>query len=126
MPSGRCHSEVVMSDLGSSTSAAVDTFPAAYADNAKTLLDKVWDAHVVRSVAGEPDLLYVDLHLIHEATSPQAFEALRLAGRRVRRPELTIATTDHTTPTIGGIQGPDALGRKLPGPFPENCTRETG
>jgi len=113
-----------MSDLGSSTSAAVDTFPAAYADNAKTLLDKVWDAHVVRSVAGEPDLLYVDLHLIHEATSPQAFEALRLAGRRVRRPELTIATTDHTTPTIGGIEGADELGRKMLGLLQENCTRE--
>jgi len=65
----------------------------------KTLADKVWDAHVVRSVAGEPDLLYIDLHLVHEVTSPQAFDGLRLAGRPVRRPDLTIATEDHNTPT---------------------------
>ena len=65
----------------------------------KTLADKVWDAHVVRSVAGEPDLLYIDLHLVHEVTSPQAFDGLRLAGRQVRRPDLTIATEDHNTPT---------------------------
>ena len=65
----------------------------------KTLADKVWDAHVVRSVAGEPDLLYIDLHLVREVTSPQAFDGLRLAGRPVRRPDLTIATEDHNTPT---------------------------
>ncbi|MDO4718104.1 MAG: 3-isopropylmalate dehydratase large subunit [Propionibacteriaceae bacterium] len=67
---------------------------------ARTLSEKVWDAHVVRSAAGEPDLLYIDLHLVHEVTSPQAFEGLRLAGRRVRRPELTLATEDHNTPTL--------------------------
>ena len=61
----------------------------------KTLSEKVWDAHVVRSAEGEPDLLYIDLHLVHEVTSPQAFEGLRLAGRQVRRPELTLATEDH-------------------------------
>ncbi|AQP44739.1 3-isopropylmalate dehydratase large subunit [Tessaracoccus flavus] len=66
----------------------------------KTLSEKVWDAHVVRSVEGEPDLLYIDLHLVHEVTSPQAFEGLRLAGRQVRRPELTLATEDHNTPTL--------------------------
>lgn len=66
----------------------------------KTLSEKVWDEHVVRSVAGEPDLLYIDLHLIHEVTSPQAFEGLRLNGRTVRRPDLTIATEDHNVPTI--------------------------
>ena len=66
----------------------------------KTLVEKVWDEHVVRSVAGEPDLLYIDLHLIHEVTSPQAFEGLRLAGRGVRRTDLTIATEDHNTPTV--------------------------
>ncbi len=66
----------------------------------KTLADKVWDSHVVRSAAGEPDLLYIDLHLVHEVTSPQAFDGLRLAGRRVRRPDLTIATEDHNTPTL--------------------------
>jgi 3-isopropylmalate/(R)-2-methylmalate dehydratase large subunit len=66
---------------------------------ARTLSQKVWDAHVVRSVEGEPDLLYVDLHLVHEVTSPQAFEGLRLRGRRVRRPELVLATMDHNVPT---------------------------
>jgi len=66
----------------------------------KTLAEKVWDAHVVRSVPGEPDLLYIDLHLIHEVTSPQAFDGLRLAGRTVRRPDLTLATEDHNVPTI--------------------------
>ena len=66
----------------------------------KTLAQKIWADHVVRSAAGEPDLLYIDLHLIHEVTSPQAFDGLRLAGRKVRRPDLTIATEDHNTPTI--------------------------
>ena len=66
-----------------------------------TLAEKVWDAHVVRKgVDGAPDLLYIDLHLVHEVTSPQAFEGLRLAGRQVRRPDLTIATEDHNTPTL--------------------------
>jgi 3-isopropylmalate/(R)-2-methylmalate dehydratase large subunit len=67
----------------------------------RTLAEKVWDAHVVRrGEEGQPDLLYIDLHLVHEVTSPQAFEGLRLAGRRLRRPDLTIATEDHNTPTI--------------------------
>src|ERR1051326_5646701 len=65
----------------------------------KTLFDKIWDTHVVREAAGEPALLYIDLHLVHEVTSPQAFDGLRAAGRRVRRPELTIATVDHNVPT---------------------------
>ena len=64
-----------------------------------TLADKVWERHVVHRSPGEPDLLYIDLHLIHEVTSPQAFEGLRLAGRAVRRPDLTIATADHNVPT---------------------------
>src|SRR5271166_618593 len=66
-----------------------------------TLADKVWDRHVVRAGDGasEPDLLYIDLHLVHEVTSPQAFEGLRIAGRRVRRPDLTVATADHNVPT---------------------------
>ncbi len=64
-----------------------------------TLSEKVWDRHVVRSAPGEPDLLYIDLHLVHEVTSPQAFESLRLAGRPVRRPDLTLATMDHNVPT---------------------------
>ena len=67
---------------------------------AKTLAEKVWDEHVVRSAPGEPDLLYIDLHLIHEVTSPQAFDGLRLAGRPVRRPDLTLATEDHNVPTV--------------------------
>jgi len=65
----------------------------------RTLSEKVWDRHVVRSAEGEPDLLYIDLHLVHEVTSPQAFEGLRLAGRAVRRPDLTVATMDHNVPT---------------------------
>jgi 3-isopropylmalate/(R)-2-methylmalate dehydratase large subunit len=69
-------------------------------DKGRTLAEKVWDAHVVRSQPGEPDLLYIDLHLVHEVTSPQAFEGLRLAGRPVRRPDLTIATEDHNVPTV--------------------------
>ena len=65
----------------------------------RTLAQKIWDEHVVRSAAGEPDLLYIDLHLVHEVTSPQAFDGLRLSGRQVRRPDLTIATEDHNIPT---------------------------
>jgi 3-isopropylmalate/(R)-2-methylmalate dehydratase large subunit len=67
----------------------------------RTLAEKVWDAHVVRRVEGEPDLLYIDLHLVHEVTSPQAFDGLRAAGRPVRRPDLTLATEDHNVPTTG-------------------------
>ncbi|MFI9009449.1 3-isopropylmalate dehydratase large subunit [Actinosynnema sp. NPDC053489] len=67
----------------------------------RTLAEKVWEAHVVRHGSGaEPDLLYIDLHLLHEVTSPQAFDGLRLAGRRIRRPDLTIATEDHNVPTV--------------------------
>ncbi|MFD8084181.1 3-isopropylmalate dehydratase large subunit [Kitasatospora sp. NPDC059722] len=66
----------------------------------RTLAEKVWDDHVVRRAEGEPDLLFIDLHLLHEVTSPQAFDGLRLAGRPVRRTDLTIATEDHNTPTL--------------------------
>ena len=66
----------------------------------KTMAEKVWEAHVVHRAAGEPDLLYIDLHLVHEVTSPQAFDGLRATGRPVRRPELTLATEDHNVPTI--------------------------
>ena len=65
-----------------------------------TLSEKVWERHVVRRAEGEPDLLYIDLHLVHEVTSPQAFDGLRLAGRKVRRPDLTVATMDHNVPTL--------------------------
>jgi 3-isopropylmalate/(R)-2-methylmalate dehydratase large subunit len=67
-----------------------------------TLFDRIWDAHVVSQTDGGPCLLYVDLHLVHEVTSPQAFESLRLAGRSVRRPDLTVATMDHNVPTLDG------------------------
>ncbi len=65
----------------------------------KNILEKIWDAHLVHEAPGEPSVLYVDLHLVHEVTSPQAFDGLRMAGRAVRRPDLTIATADHNTPT---------------------------
>jgi 3-isopropylmalate/(R)-2-methylmalate dehydratase large subunit len=71
-------------------------------DVSGTLAEKVWDAHVVRRSEGEPDLLYIDLHLLHEVTSPQAFDGLRLAGRKVRRTDLTLATEDHNVPTTPG------------------------
>ena len=67
----------------------------------RTLAEKVWDAHLVKKGEdGTPDLIYIDLHLVHEVTSPQAFDGLRVAGRPVRRPDLTIATEDHNTPTL--------------------------
>jgi 3-isopropylmalate/(R)-2-methylmalate dehydratase large subunit len=69
------------------------------ASPARTLSEKVWDAHVVHAAAGGPDLLFIDLHLVHEVTSPQAFDGLRMAGRSVRRPDLTVATADHNVPT---------------------------
>src|SRR5438270_6882631 len=65
----------------------------------KTMFEKIWDAHVVREEAGQPALLYIDLHLVHEVTSPQAFDGLRMTGRKVRRPDLTVATMDHNVPT---------------------------
>jgi 3-isopropylmalate/(R)-2-methylmalate dehydratase large subunit len=85
-----------------------------------TLFEKIWDAHVVAEQPGEPALLYVDLHLVHEVTSPQAFESLRLAGRGVRRPEQTVATMDHNVPTR---EGPvtDALARAQLDALRRNC-----
>lgn len=73
----------------------------------RTLLDKVWDQHVVRRGVDEPDLLYIDLHLVHEVTSPQAFASLGVDSRPVRRPELTLATIDHAVPTTPRDQGID-------------------
>jgi 3-isopropylmalate/(R)-2-methylmalate dehydratase large subunit len=73
---------------------------------AGTLAEKVWEAHVVRRAEGEPDLLYIDLHLLHEVTSPQAFDGLRLDRSSVRRPDLTLATEDHNVPTLD-IDKPD-------------------
>ncbi len=74
-------------------------------NNPLTMAEKVWDRHVVRSGGGEPDLLYIDLHLVHEVTSPQAFDGLRMAARTVRRPDRTIATMDHNVPTTA-LDGP--------------------
>ena len=91
----------------------------------RTLAQKIWDRHVVRSAPGEPDLLYVDLHFIHEVTTPQAFESLRLSGRRVRRPDLTVATMDHNTPTLGGRAAADEVGSRQLDALEANC-REAG
>ncbi len=89
------HNQGNRDDLVTNTSADTD------AGRPRTLAQKVWDDHVVASGGGtEPDLIYIDLHLVHEVTSPQAFDGLRLAGRPVRRPELTLATEDHNVPTI--------------------------
>lgn len=89
----------------------------------RTLAEKVWDEHLVRQgEGGQPDLLYIDLHLVHEVTSPQAFEGLRLAGRGLRRPDLTIATEDHNTPTAD-IFAPiaDPISRKQIETLRTNC-----
>src|ERR1051326_885831 len=77
----------------------------------KTLYDKIWDAHLVQDTPGESALLYIDRHLVHEVTSPQAFEGLRTAKRRVRRPDFTLAVADHNVPTTNranGIADPEA------------------
>ncbi|HVF20570.1 MAG TPA: 3-isopropylmalate dehydratase large subunit [Mycobacteriales bacterium] len=88
----------------------------------RTLAEKVWDSHVVRSAEGEPDLLYVDLHLVHEVTSPQAFDGLRAAGRPVRRPDLTFATEDHNVPTTD-VDRPiaDPISRRQVDALRQNC-----
>ena len=78
--------------------------------SAKTLFEKVWESHVVAAPAGEPTLLYIDLQLIHEVTSPQAFDGLRISGRKVRRPDRSVATIDHNVPTTANrlvIEDPD-------------------
>jgi 3-isopropylmalate/(R)-2-methylmalate dehydratase large subunit len=87
----------------------------------RTLAEKVWDAHVVRAEPGEPDLLYIDLHLVHEVTSPQAFDGLRVAGRPVRRPDLTIATEDHNTPTDNLLTIADPVSRTQIETLRKNC-----
>src|SRR2546423_5089228 len=91
------------------------------ADPKRTLAEKVWDAHVVRAAEGEPDLLYIDLHLVHEVTSPQAFDGLRTAGRQVRRPDLTIATEDHNTPTDNLLTIADPVSRTQIETLRRNC-----
>ncbi len=92
----------------------------------KTMFEKIWDAHVVREEAGQPALLYVDLHLVHEVTSPQAFEGLRLTGRKVRRPDLTVATMDHNVPTTDrSLPIVDQISKKQMEALSNNC-REFG
>ena len=86
----------------------------------RTLAEKVWERHVVRAAEGEPDLVYIDLHLVHEVTSPQAFDGLRLAGRTVRRPDLTLATEDHNVPTDALIIS-DPISRKQVETLRSNC-----
>ncbi len=88
----------------------------------KTLYDKIWDAHIVHEEAGKPALLYIDLHLIHEVTTPQAFEGLRLANRKVRRPELTFGTLDHAIPTINrNLPFNDKIAEKQVEALRKNC-----
>ncbi|MFZ1699944.1 MAG: 3-isopropylmalate dehydratase large subunit [Pyrinomonadaceae bacterium] len=92
----------------------------------KTLYDKIWDRHLVHAEEGTPSLLYIDLHLIHEVTSPQAFDGLRLAHRKVRRPELTFATVDHAIPTIDrDLPFNDPIAAQQVATLRENC-REFG
>ena len=86
----------------------------------KTLFEKIWETHVVREEPGEPALLYADLHLVHEVTSPQAFDGLRLAGRSVRRPDRTIATMDHNVPT-DGLPVTDPLAKAQLAALARNC-----
>jgi 3-isopropylmalate/(R)-2-methylmalate dehydratase large subunit len=96
--------------------------PADSSNAARTLSEKVWDRHVVHQVEGEPDLLYIDLHLVHEVTSPQAFDGLRLAGRPVRRPDLTVATMDHNVPTENiHLPVADPISRKQMEVLAANC-----
>ncbi len=87
----------------------------------RTLAEKVWDRHVVRRSEGEPDLLYIDLHLVHEVTSPQAFDGLRLEGRTVRRPDLTVATMDHNVPTTTGSRVEDPISARQMEVLATNC-----
>lgn len=93
------------------------------AENSKTLFEKVWESHLVAEPANEPALLYIDLHLVHEVTSPQAFEGLRLAGRKLRRPDRTVATIDHNVPTTlaGRAHIDDAIAAKQIDTLRENC-----
>ncbi|WP_039042173.1 3-isopropylmalate dehydratase large subunit [Sporosarcina sp. ZBG7A] len=87
----------------------------------KTIIEKVWDRHVVTEEEGKPDLLYIDLHLLHEVTSPQAFEGLRLAGRQVRRPERCYATMDHNVPTRNVETVSDPIAQKQMTTLEKNC-----
>ncbi len=91
----------------------------------KTIIEKIWDEHVVYREEGKPDLLYIDLHLVHEVTSPQAFEGLRQKGRKVRRPDLTFATMDHNVPTVNRFVVEDEVAKNQMTALERNC-REFG
>ncbi|HET9476518.1 MAG TPA: aconitase family protein, partial [Dehalococcoidia bacterium] len=78
----------------------------------RTMFEKIWESHVVHEEQGKPAILYVDLHLVHEVTSAQAFEGLRVSGRRVRRPDLTVATADHNVPTADRLHIKDEISRR--------------
>ncbi|MFB4165399.1 3-isopropylmalate dehydratase large subunit [Alteribacillus sp. JSM 102045] len=87
----------------------------------KTIIEKIWENHTVHSEPGKPDLLYIDLQMVHEVTSPQAFEGLRLSGRKVRRPDLTFATMDHNVPTENRVSITDAIAKKQMDTLSKNC-----
>lgn len=87
----------------------------------KTIIEKIWENHVVHREEGKPDLLYIDLHLVHEVTSPQAFEGLRMNNRKVRRPDLTFATMDHNVPTANREFVRDPISKKQMETLKENC-----
>lgn len=88
---------------------------------ARTMFEKIWDNHVIHQEEGKPSLLYIDLHLVHEVTSPQAFEGLRLAGRKVRRPDLTFATMDHNVPTKDKFNITDPIAKQQIDTLIQNC-----
>lgn len=87
----------------------------------KTIIQKIWEQHVVHQEEGKPDLLYIDLHLVHEVTSPQAFEGLRMNGRKVRRPDLTFATMDHNVPTRQRLVINDPVSKNQIDTLQTNC-----
>lgn len=87
----------------------------------KTLYEKIWEQHVIHEESGKPSVIYIDLHLVHEVTSPQAFEGLRLAGRKVRRPELTFATMDHNVPTLDRFNITDPISKQQIETLEKNC-----
>ncbi|TXL64498.1 3-isopropylmalate dehydratase large subunit [Cerasibacillus terrae] len=89
----------------------------------KTIIEKIWDKHVVHREEGKPDLLYIDLHLVHEVTSPQAFEGLRINQRKVRRPDLTYATVDHNVPTKNRDVIKDKIAKKQMETLKNNCEK---
>ncbi|WP_019533120.1 3-isopropylmalate dehydratase large subunit [Paenibacillus ginsengihumi] len=88
---------------------------------AKTMFEKIWDNHVIHSEPGKPSIIYIDLHLVHEVTSPQAFEGLRLSGRKVRRPDLTFATMDHNVPTKDRFNITDPISKQQIDTLSKNC-----